>query len=456
MLTRIVKSLNELYRYDESLVYVRRWLMHDPNNKLALQYAVNLALQTNQPEVVYAYAKQGNEMYPDELFFKIKLAENESLASENLPDLYTNLHNELRYAPFNEGLIRAFSKVSDDYAEQLIKNKMSQKSIYILDTALVYAPNDRTLKYRKGLAYEKLHVFDSAYYYQSFYEPSLLEYADFKQHLDYLKYKSYKNEAGVYCLVSRHGHDYAISSIYTLEYRRFQNKNTYTGRVNYAGRDKGKGFQIQGEWEHAWDEKTRTRIDLAGANKYFPLVAFNASIFRDFNVLGGIEAEGGLGYRYLPSDEHLSDIVLGATKEMEKWRFNLRFFNYMLNYKQGTYTYTEEDGITLVSTEPKTKWLFNISGSARYHISSSKHFVLATAGVGTAPDVDLINYKLYDQFVGINTTVGAGYGRMLSKTVALDLLGTWYNYYQVDGLPGNLSKIYRNLYTITVNLHVSF
>ncbi len=457
MVIGIVKNLNEISRYDESLNYVRRWLAHDPNNRLALQYAVNLSLQTKQPGLMYAFAKQGNEMYPDELFFKIKLAEHESIAPEKLPGLYTSLHNELYYAPFHEGLIRAFSKVSDDYAEQLIKENMSEKSIAILDTALVYAPNDRTLKYRKGVAYEKLHVFDSAHYYQSFYEPSLLESSDFKNHLSYLKSKSYKNEAGVSILGSRHGHDYAINFIYSLEYKRFQSKkNTYTGRINYAGRDQGKGFQIQGEWEHLWNEKTYTRIDLAGANKYFPLVALNASIFHEFNFLGGIEGEAGLGYRYLPSDEHLSDIVFGATKELEKWRFNLRFFNYMLNYKQGKYNYTEEDGLTLLSTEPKTKWMFNISGSARYNISSPKHFVIATAGVGTAPDVDLINYKLYDKFSGVNTTVGAGYGRMISDTVSIDVLGTWYNYYQVDGFYGNLSKIYRNLYTITVNLHVVF
>lgn len=457
MLVQIVKNLNDVYRYDESLTYVRRWLEYDYNNKQALQYAVNLSLQTNQPNLMYEYAKQGNEMYPDELFFKIKLAEYESLTSENLQDIFTDLHREIRYFPHHEGLIRTFSKVGDEYAEQLIKKNMYLESIAVLDTALVYAPNDRTLKYRKGVAFEKLHNFDSAYYYQSFYDPSLVELSGFKQHINYLKYKGYKNEAGVYFLGSRHGHDYAISSIYTLEYRRFQNKNTYTGRLNYAGRDTGKGYQLQGEWERAWDDSTNTRIDFAVANKYFPLVAFNASIFRGFNVLGGIEAEGGLGYRYLPAGEHLSNIVLGATKEMDKWRFNLRFFNYMLNYKRNTYEYDyEQEILTLLSSEPKAKWLFNISGTARHNLSSPKHFVMALAGVGTAPDVDLINYKLYDQFVGLNTLVGAGFGCMITETFSIDFLGTWYNYYQVDGIYGELKDIYRNLYNLTINLHVVF
>ncbi len=437
MATLVIKEMNDESRYDESLRYVKRWLEQDPDNKDALRYAVNLSNGVNNKAQMYAYAKRGSEAHPEDIFFKVKMAEYDGVNPENYERIYVQLHDEVMAKPYHTDLINTFAQVSEDYANHLIKEKMSHLSIEVLDTALVYAPNSKSLKYTKGLAYEKTHQYDSAYYYQSFYEPSPLELQEFKHWLNYLKYKGYKNEVGITHLRSRHGHDYKISSISSIEYSRYEGVNTYIGRMNYAGRETGKGYQLQGEWGRVWNEKTHTRIDAAWANKFFPKISVNASVFRELDVLNGLEGEAGLGFRWPPDNEKLSNLVLGATKELELWRLNVRFHNYMLSYDNNQ---SNESGAT---------WLFNLSGQARYYLTSPKNYIMAMASVGTAPDVELIDYQLYGGFSGLNTMVGAGAGHMISKTVSAGIMGTWYNYYQnVDS--------YRNLHNIYLNLNVVF
>jgi len=448
----IVKELNEQYRYNDAKEFVKRWLMYDPNNMQALKYAVNLAHITNNPEEMRMYAERGAEAHPNEVFFKVKLAELDGKKDENYPETYEALHKELQASPYHKDLIAAFEIVSESYSRSLIKNKESEKALVVLDTALHYAPESRTLKYMKGVAFEKLQYFDSAHYYQSFYEPAPLELEEFKMQLNYLKYKSHRNEIGLYHLRSRFGDDYTINTISTVEYTRYDNKNTYIGRTNYAGREAGKGIQMQTEWNRAWNEKTRTMINAAWADRFFPKVNLNVSIYRDFNILDGIEAELGVGYRRLnfqpvkliypdtimmvpQPDKNLWNLVVGATKEEGPWRLNVRFNNFLLN----------------------GKWLCNLSGTARYNFAPTRNYLVAMSSVGSSPDVDIIDYPLYNGFSVLNTMVGAGVGRMLSSTISASLLGTWHNY-GIDALtnPGVENLSYRNLYTLYINLNVVF
>ena len=426
----IIKDMNEQFRYDEAMRYVERWIEHDPDNLHALYYAVNLSNARGKPDEAHRHAQRGNELYSDDIFFKRKLAESQLSEIENYVETYTLLHSELLASPYHEGLINTFAELSENYGRQLIKEKEPGLAVVVIDTALRYSPGSKSLKYVKGLAYEKLRQYDSAYYYQSFYDPSILEAAEVKQHLNYLKYRSLRNEAFIAHLRSRHGDDCAINTVSTAGYSRYAGVNTYAGRVHYAGRDEGKGFQLQGEWERDWTARTRTRIDAAWANRFFPRVAANASVYHDFRFWDGFEGELGVGYKYLPGKEHLLNIVVGATKEYDPWRFNARFNNFLLN----------------------RKWLYNASADVRYYLASPRNYIIAVAGVGSAPDIEIINYQLYNGFSALNTMVGAGMGSVLFKNVSASFMGTWYNY-RVDNVgAGN----YRNFYNLYLNLNVAF
>ena len=430
MYTIIIKDMNEQFRYNEAMQYVERWIEHDPDNLQALYYAVNLSNARNKPDEARRHAQRGNELYSDDIFFKRKLAESQLSEAESYADAYTLLHSELLASPYHEGLINTFAELSENYGRQLIKHKQPGLAVVVVDTALRYSPDSKSLKYVKGVAYQKLRQYDSAYYYQSFYDPSIAEVTEMKQHLNYLKYRSLRNEVTIAHLRSRHGDDCAINTVSTVGYTRYAGVNTYAGRVNYAGRDEGKGFQLQGEWGREWTARTRTRIDAAWANRFFPKVAANGSVYHDFRFWDGFEGELGVGYKYLPGKEHLLNIVVGATKEYDPWRFNVRFNNFLLD----------------------RKWLYNASADVRYYITSPRNYIIAVAGVGSAPDVEIINYQLYNGFSALNTMVGAGIGSVLFKNVSASFMGTWYNY-RVDNVG---AASYRNFYNLYLNLNVAF
>src|SRR5690606_4174091 len=63
MLTVMIKELNEQYRYEEAMDYVKMWLEKDPHNYQALKYAVNLSHQLNDIDKMKYYATIGNEFY---------------------------------------------------------------------------------------------------------------------------------------------------------------------------------------------------------------------------------------------------------------------------------------------------------------------------------------------------------------------------------------------------------
>jgi len=69
--------------------------------------------------------------------------------------------------------------------------------------------------------------------------------------------------------------------------------------------------------------------------------------------------------------------------------------------------------------------------------------------VGSSPDVELIDYQLYDTFDVLNTNVGAGYGTVLFKNVTGSIMGSWYNY------KDNQLK-YKNFYNLYFAVNVVF
>ena len=91
-------------------------------------------------------------------------------------------------------IIGAFSQSSEYRALQLTKAKEPEKALAVLDTALLYDSQNKSLKYTKGVVYEANRQADSAYYYQKYYEPSIMEYRSFQRHLSGLRSMMLKNE----------------------------------------------------------------------------------------------------------------------------------------------------------------------------------------------------------------------------------------------------------------------
>ncbi|RFC54339.1 tetratricopeptide repeat protein [Brumimicrobium aurantiacum] len=433
--TKVVQDLVSQYHYDQALRITESWIENDTTQEFAYRYAINLSYQTNNPDKAKFYAEEGNKKFPNNLFFKIKLAEISAKNPENYSVVYYNLSNELNEHPYDRDLINAHAQATEDYGHQLIRGNKSPEAIRILKEAVRRSPENIVLKHTLGQAYEKIKNYDSAYYYQSFYVPSAMEMHEFKQYMNYLYNRTLDNEIGVHHIRSRPGDIDVINPISGIHYTRYKDKNTYTGRVNYAGRPPGKGYQLMGIWNREWNSKTRTTIDAAIANQFFPRISINGLLSRDIQKFKEFSAEIGLGYRYLDTtgssanldDRAMYNLLLGAKKVIDEFSLYAKYNSFILDYN----------------------YLFNFSLSARYSIWSPKHYLTAVTGFGSSPAIQLLDYQIYDGISSINTMVGGGFSYMFTKNITFSLLGTWHNYRTDDGT-------FRNHHNLFLNVNVAF
>jgi YaiO family outer membrane protein len=430
----IIKNLRENYRLEEAKRYAERWLTVDPRNADALLTMVNLSYQLKDNEAMLHYARTAEAYHSEDVTFKIKLAEAMNHQPALLPDSWTLLHGEVSKNPFHEPLLNTFSHTTEQYAGQLLKEKDFHKALLSIDTSLYYKSDNKTLKYMKGLAYEGLKEYDSAYYYQGFYEPSLLELDDFKNHLLFLAQKGYRNHVGLSHLRSRYGDDHSIMTISTVEYtRQTDNGSLYTGRLNYAGRAEGKGIQGQLEWSRPWTETLSSRMDIALSNQFFAKFAANAALLYVWRPTW--EAEAGIGYRGFHTGQHLTNLNLGITKDIADFCLGAKLSNFYLDHAGENF------------------YLYNLGARAQYFMGNPKSYLLALAGVGNSPDIDFLDNQLYNSFHVFNAMVGAGAGRSITRNVSASVIGTWYNFQSGEN---DLSATYRNLYNLYLQVNVSF
>jgi len=71
--------------------------------------------------------------------------------------------------------------------------------------------------------------------------------------------------------------------------------------------------------------------------------------------------------------------------------------------------------------------------------------------MGSTPDVDILDYQSFNTLSVMNSMVGAGVGRLLTKNVSASVMGTWYNF-QTSPNP----EQYRNLYNLFLQVNVAF
>lgn len=433
MLIARVKELRDNFQLIEARKLCDRWLTIDQKNQDALLYMINICYQLKDQESMLRYAQIGENLFGDNMSFKIKLAEAMNHNPEKRSDSWALLHGQVKQNPFHDPLVNTFVFTTEEYAGQLLKKKDYKVALNVIDTALTYKEN-KALKYMKGLAYEGLKDYDSAYVYQQFYEPTLLEFEDFKNHLNYLAYKTYKNNIGISHLRARYGDEYAITTISSVEYNHFKsNGSSYTGRINYAGREEGKGIQGQIEWFNPWTDRLSTRVDLAISNKFFAKYLFNAAAFYEFQPTW--EGELGLGFRHLFSSKNLIHANLGVSKSIEDFKLAAKLSNVFLD-SEGEITY-----------------LYSVSGKAQYYMNNPKNYLIAVGSIGNTPDIDLLNNQFYDSFNVLNVMVGGGIGRSIAKNIGANVMGTWYNFQTSKSIN---TPVFRNFYNLYFQLNVSF
>lgn len=456
----------------------------NPSSDLGLRYAINSAGLLGKHYEFEKFTEQGIYFYPDEPFFQVKRAtvyERDMRYEASLQFLQPILQ---KY-PSNKEVIGAFSQNSEYHALQLSKAKEPVKALAVLDTALVYDHQNNSLKYAKGVVYESMKQADSAYYYQKFYEPSIMEYRSFQRHLMGLRSMMLKNELALTYLRSRHGEEDIITSVATAEYSRKTPKNTYTGRLNYTGKNGsassnldmeeqtpgGVGIQIQAEWEHHLSPKWSTTINAAYATKYFPDVMFDIAV-RHY-MKNDWEISGHLGYRNVSAYDKLFE----WNEEAFIASSNVNGF-YFIGWdesKTNLFTAGAELARTIEVVRLSTKLDFHFFNSKFYYnaqvgakyfpASDGKTNINMMASIGSAPETAVLDYALPNSFSHTNTMVGLGGQYLISPNITLGLTGTWNTYYNQTNrvwgtAPENRNETvttsYKNLYNIYVQVYLSF
>lgn len=472
-----IKSLNNLGATGRAYNESERLLELLPSSELGLHYAVNTSAQLRDWEAFDNHVAAGRRYYPDSHFYLVKQA-SILQRQENYTDALELLRPELDEYMGDTLLINAYSENSCDWANALIKRHEPDSAIVVIDSALVFNPQNRDLLYTKGLAYEALHQYDSAYVYQKYYQPSFLEASEYRHHLNSLQSRGYRNNLRLEYLQSRYGDEDVLTSVATIEYSRKlkDDKNTITGRVNYAGRDGdingsyattqvpgGTGFQIQGEWEHKFNTKWTGMINAAWANKYFPDLMANVRLTRTFKNEWELEAHGG--YRRINTykkdfefdtstnewtfsnwdkqQQNLFNVGVGAAKTLNDFWVNAKVDGYLLHKKP----------------------YFNVTAQGKYFLlGDGRTCIQAVGGVGSAPEAAVLDYAMPNSFEHLNTMVGLGAQYQIHPHVTLGVQGEWHTFYsQTNGRIGTqtnytdiIKSTYKNLFNVDFQVLISF
>jgi YaiO family outer membrane protein len=418
------KKLSEVGQSAKALEVIENVLKTNPMNEFALRYAINNSFKMENYNMALDYSKKASKKLPENIYFSAKLAESYYHLKENKEADAIVTPLLVKYG-HNQDLININTLVAIDSSKVLLKHKKGDEIVQITTNALKYNKTDIYLKYYKGLGFQLKQEYDSAYYYQKDYKPSLLEETKFIAHMQWLKYKKYRHQIAFFHLRSKFNDQVSVSGISTLEYTDSYNaKNFFVGRLNYTGRDLGSGYLVQTEWSRVFNKKTYAMFNVAYGTQYFPKIILNTSAYR--SVFSDMEAELGLGYRNLPNIYSLFNVVGGISKYSDfMW----------LNAKANVYF---GNGI-----------FYNLLFNSKFYVfDESRSYIQAMTSFGSIPEAGALDLSLYGNYNAFNTMVGLGAQHMINDRLTLGILGTGYNFKETNDL-------YRNLYNIYIQAYYS-
>lgn len=456
----------------------RRLLDMSPRSRDALALNIGLADRLSLIEEYDSIVARACAAYPDDVAFMVKRAAtyNRNNEPERSIDM---LRPQLDVLPGDTSLVGAFSASSEQLAFGEMDRHEPQRAIAPLDTALRFDRDNISLLYAKGLAYEKMKLYDSAYVYQKHYRPSLMEVDEFKQHLRGLRSHGYRNVISLEYLQGRYGAEDIITSVGTASFTRIGRRDTWTATVNYAGRDGGftpadqvpggQGVQLGGEWNRTFSPLWSGQAAAAWGSKYFPSLSLSLGATR--TLPHDWELTGRLGFRLIDtykkdfrwdesvfneetnhygswlfdrwdkSAKSLFMLTGAAAKTMDRFRASLRVDGMLFNSKP------------YVNSVAEGKYFPLDDGETSLHVM---------AGIGTAPEASLIDNAMPTSFSHVNTMVGLGGRYLLAPELAVGVMGTWHTFYsQLNGRRGTLAQpldtittTYKNLFNIYLFVNI--
>jgi hypothetical protein len=305
-------------------------------------------------------------------------------------------------------------------------------------------------------------------YQKKYYEPSNAEQAEYYQHMRYLGFRSLKNRVDASYTqafydnrvdnLSSRAHLYSIASV---SYSRVGTDDTYTGQVSYKGIDGyhneydsesgGVGLEFMGQWEHTFNHRWSGMVNVAFSTRYFNKFGANVS------------ASYALGHGWTPS------LKLG-------YRRTPKTYLYLINADEKTAGVNGEYSLFLVSPSVEKSWerikatlsvdVTEMRSSVYYNIGmKGKLFfnddnissVSLLTGFGSFPELTFFEQTALRNVSHTNAMVGFDAQYLFTRHMYVGLAGSWNTCFSpyVDS-EGLLNESYRNIFSLTLQLHLAF
>lgn len=463
-----IKQLIEDERYYEALDLAEQLITANPDSETGLRTAINMTQTLKHTNEFYKYAQMGYDLYPDQPYFAIKeaVALQQQKRYGDAVHILTPQKNGDVYPMVQ--LINPYCGVIEDFATLLIKEHMPEIAIERIDQALYYDPENKGLKYLKGIAYEQLKDYRKAYDLQTAnYNPTNAEQSEWEEHMRYLRYRSFDNHIDISYTAAYYdtrsedlasvGHLYSLASIgYWHKW-----KNTTLGAtINYKATD---GYMMLGEYSKggsalegilSWEQllKYNWTMNLSGSvgGQYFNRFGLNFSLSKALDK--GWNVGGKLSYRYTQplliyngkdgwrgTEKSRNLVMIGprASKEWERVGLHLAVDAITLDFSNFYYNATlmgkffiKDDGVTSIS---------------------------ALAGVGSFPELEFFDQFTMNGITNMNAMVGIAGAFLVTKNLILTVAGNWNTYYNPKFTnDGTAHDSYRNIYSVTGGLNIVF
>lgn len=448
-----------------------------PQSVDILTQAISTSYQLGYNVEYVSLVSKARTLYPNDPSFIVKEAQIYALDKD-----YRAAIDRLR--PYVEAyvgdsaIINAFSENSELYTLKCLKEKRPYEAMAVVDSALIYNNSSKSLLYTKGLIFEDLHEYDSAFVYQMNYVPSLMDFKEFKHHLEEILYKGAKNELSFEYLQFRPGSQEVITANANFSYTRKKKNDSYSFTLGYAGRDGntvasmtaeeqvpgGIGLQPGLAWNHTINSRWNYGLSVAWANKYMPRWTAKAFLTRNFKNDWSLTAK--VSWRMVDAYSKSFIMIENTAKVNATDPDSLYQFNKWIHSRKSMFNF----GATL----QKNINIFNLSASAdlmylnkKLYINSSikgqlfpidgnHSHVFVLAGGGNAPELSLIDRSMPASFSKFNSFVSCGGTYVVNRYLSFGLSGDWYtSYYNSE----NSSQVYLSesfIYTSTIQITTAY
>lgn len=415
--------------FDSALYYADQALALKPTNKDLLLKKSSIFEQMQQYPEAYAITEALMIRYPYNL--KIKRAYiDQVLASGKYHQKNQQLTEAL--TEYNKALLVApKDTVALMYAVNVLnETKNFDSALVLINRGLEYYPQSEYFHLKKAVVLEQMNRIDMAALHADTASKINPTQANIN-YANYLKSFAYKNEFGLYYLRSSFDDPYRKGNIGTVEYRRYNRKGSFAGRVNYAGRANGTGYQFDLEMyrNHGNTKNYSHAVASASIGEVFPKYRLSYSYLHNFQN----KWEGEIGGRYLRTVD--STDVYGPTLAVSRYLgdfwFNLRGYWLFANYNNQTNSYQ------------------SYALTNRYYMNDQLDYVQLFFGLGSLPDEISQNFNLGSTLDFVTTTIGAAYLKTIRYRTRVGINLTWINQKVAPNL-------YRNQYDVYLTLQRRF